>query len=220
MQPLAVSKQSYLHYLARRRIYGARNQFFKVKIAVPHIRIPPPRKFELFDITFYNPIRNPHTVYHALCVSNQDWTDFSFFQLTDMHIAKRNDAIFDTIAARKFAGVDLELPIADFFEKMDPEIFLNPRLRNCVEFLEFRSRANNFNIALRQVIAHAKRARSGGKTGLCPYVWRLGGFRENRRCAGAIFNRTVEFPIIARSTYWEVCIRATFSPLLYSTRQS
>ncbi len=161
--PHKITKFSYLRNLAQRNVYGFRDRFFKVRIAVPDIKIAPPRKFELFNITYINPNRNPHTVFHALSVTNQEWANFTFIQLSDLHIAQRNDLIFDTIAAKKFPRVDLDQPLQPFFEAMDPEIFTNPKLKGVVEFLDFRNRANNFNSALRQFISHANILASQGK---------------------------------------------------------
>ncbi len=161
--PHKITKYSYLHNLVHHNIWGFRDRFFKVRIAVPEIKINPPRKFELFNITYINPNRNPHTVWHALSITNQDWQNFTFIQATDLHIAKRNDIIFDTIASKKFARVDLSQPLQQSFEAMDPEIFTNPKMRGTLEFLEFRNRANNFNSALRQFISHANILASEGK---------------------------------------------------------
>ncbi len=161
--PHKITKYSYLRNLTHRRVYGFRDHFFKIRIAVPEIKIVPPRKFEIFNITYINPNRNPHTVFHALSITNQDWQNFTFIQATDLHIEKRNDIIFDTIAAKKFARVDLAQPLQQFFEDMDPEIFTNPKMRGAVEFMEFRNRANNFNSALRQFISHANILASQGK---------------------------------------------------------
>ncbi len=161
--PHKITKYSYLRNLAHRNVFGFRDRFFKVRVAVPAIKIAPPRKFELFNITYINPNRNPHTVFHALSITNQDWENFNFIQISDLHIEKRNDIIFDTIAEKKFLRVDLDQAIQKFFEAMDPEIFTNPKLRGMVEFLEFRNRANNFNTNLRQFIAHANMLASQGK---------------------------------------------------------
>ncbi|OLS12197.1 MAG: hypothetical protein RBG13Loki_4199 [Promethearchaeota archaeon CR_4] len=190
--PHKISKYSYLRNLAQHNVYGFRDRFFKVRVAIPPVKIAPPRKFELFNITYINPMRNPHTVYHALCVTNQNWENFTFIQATDLHIAKRNDAIFDTIATKKFLHVDLDQPIQSYFEAMDPEIFTNPKLRGVLEFLEYRNRANNFNSALRQFITQANILASQGKldfvlmTGdlidfvrISPYSSSLGAERSN-----------------------------------------
>ncbi|HMF29812.1 MAG TPA: metallophosphoesterase [Candidatus Lokiarchaeia archaeon] len=196
IHPHPAAKSSYLYNLTRRNVFGPRNQFFDVTVAVPLITIRPPRKFEIFNLTYYNPNKNPHTVYHALCITNQDWVNFDFLQLSDLHVAKRNDYIFDTIMAKKFAGVNSKRDISKLFEEKDPQVFTDPKYRTLLELIEFRGRANNFNTALKQVIIHANSLAKQGKLDFIIITGDLVDFVRISGAPPAMFEERTNFQVL------------------------
>ena len=59
-------------------------------------------KFVMFDIN----LTNSHINYHSLILTAQKWKDFTFFQITDTHLAERNDKIFEIVSKWKSESLD------------------------------------------------------------------------------------------------------------------
>ena len=55
------------------------------------------RNFILFDILFANSNLDKKINYHAIVISKNDWKNINIIQATDLHIAKRNDEMFNKI---------------------------------------------------------------------------------------------------------------------------
>lgn len=163
VKPHKVGRYSYLRSVSLRNIFGPRDLFYTIKIQVPPaVDVTPPRRFALYDLIYTNPNGNEQVNYHSVCLTTQDWENFSFVQLSDVHVAKRNDEIFDIIASRAYGSVDPTISLETYFARDDNEIFFNPRLRRVLEYMEFLNRANNFNNNLRQTISLLNReARQG-----------------------------------------------------------
>jgi Icc-related predicted phosphoesterase len=52
------------------------------------------RPFIMFDLQ--GPLQQ--TNYHSLVLTKQNWQDFTFIQITDLHLAERNDKIFEIVS--------------------------------------------------------------------------------------------------------------------------
>ncbi len=55
------------------------------------------RNFIMFDILFVNSNLDKKINYHAIVISKNDWRNINIVQATDLHIAKRNDEMFNKI---------------------------------------------------------------------------------------------------------------------------
>jgi len=55
------------------------------------------RNFIMFDILFVNSNLDKKVNYHAIVISKNDWRNINIVQATDLHIAKRNDEMFNKI---------------------------------------------------------------------------------------------------------------------------
>ncbi len=55
------------------------------------------RNFIMFDILFANSNLDKKINYHAIVISKNDWSNINIVQATDLHIAKRNDEMFNKI---------------------------------------------------------------------------------------------------------------------------
>ncbi|MFW9880896.1 MAG: metallophosphoesterase, partial [Candidatus Thorarchaeota archaeon] len=55
------------------------------------------RDFIMFDILFAIPNMDKKVNYHAIVISKNDWKNINVVQATDLHIAKRNDEIFNKV---------------------------------------------------------------------------------------------------------------------------
>lgn len=55
------------------------------------------RNFIMFDILFANSNLDKKVNYHAIVISKNDWKNINIVQATDLHIAKRNDEMFNKI---------------------------------------------------------------------------------------------------------------------------
>ena len=60
------------------------------------------RTIELYNLDRLSPARNVvERKYHAVCLTKRTWETFNFIHVSDLHIAKRNDQIFNLISASK-----------------------------------------------------------------------------------------------------------------------
>ena len=53
--------------------------------------------FLMFDLAYKLKIENERVNYHSVVVSKNKWEDFVFVQATDLHVADRNDNIYEII---------------------------------------------------------------------------------------------------------------------------
>jgi predicted MPP superfamily phosphohydrolase len=51
----------------------------------------------MFDVGFKRPNKSEWINYHSIVISKNEWTDFKFFHATDLHLAERNDRIYDIV---------------------------------------------------------------------------------------------------------------------------
>lgn len=89
-----------LEYLVKNEVFGKLKNFYKVDLKFEvssQIRSYLEEKnFVMFDIVsqFESYVR---LNYHSLVLYNKDWSDLTFIQATDLHLAERNDRIFGII---------------------------------------------------------------------------------------------------------------------------
>ncbi|MHA1733931.1 MAG: metallophosphoesterase family protein [Promethearchaeota archaeon] len=187
VEPHKVGQFSYLRSLALRNIFGPRDVFYTVTLSVPAVRIDPPRRFLLFDLMYVNPKRAVNTNYHSVCITRErDWSDFTFYQFSDLHVAKRNDEVFDLVATRKYKDVDFSLRIEDELKRADNRLFFDERLRRSMEFFAFLNRANNFNNNLRQMISYANREANQGRLDFIVFTGDLVDYLKIRILGGRV----------------------------------
>ncbi|GAB4325632.1 MAG: hypothetical protein Kow0069_31750 [Promethearchaeota archaeon] len=174
VEPHDVGKYSYLRSLALRNVFGPRDAFYTVYLKPP----PHPfsrgtrkkrqgrRGFVLYDLVYVNPNGSSDVNHHALAVYDRapgEWDDLTFFQFSDLHVAARNDEVFDVVALKAYRGVDPNLPVGRLESFSAERLFSDPRVRQTLQFHSFLGRVNNFNANLRQMIALANREAAKGR---------------------------------------------------------
>ncbi len=126
-------------HLFSTKIYEPPVWFFEVPLT---IEVPPSlpdkRTFRLYNLDRLSPDKGSivERKHHAVCLTKGTWDEFKFIHVTDLHIAKRNDQIFDMISASK---------------KSDQER------------KDFRKRYVNFNDHLRSLIKEANELAGKGE---------------------------------------------------------
>lgn len=89
------------NYLIKHKIYGGLNKFYTATISfnLSNEVIDFLRNFNfvMFDIGFTRPNKDNWINYHSVVVSKNEWKDFKFFHATDLHLADRNDRIYELV---------------------------------------------------------------------------------------------------------------------------
>lgn len=89
------------NYLRKLDVFDNLDYFFKItlefKITDEILKFLSTKKFVMFDILVEDINLDKEINYHAIVISKNDWTNINIIQATDLHIAKRNDEIFDKI---------------------------------------------------------------------------------------------------------------------------
>ena len=89
------------NYLIKHEIYGSMNKYYTAtiffNISNEVIDFLKSFNFVMFDIGFKRPNKSDWTNYHSIVVSRNEWTDFKFFHATDLHLAERNDRIYEIV---------------------------------------------------------------------------------------------------------------------------
>ncbi len=100
--------------LVKNQVFGELNRFYKVtiefRIGKDVIKFLKERNFVMFDICCPNNRIN----YHSVVVSKQKWQDFTFVHATDLHLAERNDRLYEII--KKWTETSIKENVEDFFE--------------------------------------------------------------------------------------------------------
>ncbi|TFG18867.1 MAG: hypothetical protein EU529_16985 [Promethearchaeota archaeon] len=105
-------------YLNTHHVYRYSDIFYKVTIEFELtkeiLKFLKHRNFIMFDI-IDETHEEPRINYHALVISKQKWKNFSFVQATDLHVARRNDKIYEIIKKWKkvFRGDYLDALLKD-----------------------------------------------------------------------------------------------------------
>jgi Icc-related predicted phosphoesterase len=101
-------------FLIKAQVFGELSKFYRVNVkftlSKEVLKFLKERNFVMFDI--YSP--NSSINYHSLVVSKQKWKDFTFIHATDLHLAERNDRIYEII--KKWTQSSVRESVEDFFE--------------------------------------------------------------------------------------------------------
>jgi predicted MPP superfamily phosphohydrolase len=105
-------------------------------------------KFILFDILYKSDKNLKKINYHSLVVSNNLWTNFKIVQATDLHLALRNDELFEKIS-EDYKQNSPELSKKQIFGKIDDlrKRIVNPNdlLRNFIKLMNQRVYRNDLD---------------------------------------------------------------------------
>ncbi|MFX1393183.1 MAG: metallophosphoesterase [Promethearchaeota archaeon] len=89
------------NYLIKHNVYRNLDIFYKVLIEFDLteevIEFLKRRNFVMFDIVQKIDIFKNRINYHSIIISKQNWDHFSFVHATDLHVAERNDKIYEII---------------------------------------------------------------------------------------------------------------------------
>lgn len=106
--------------LIKNHVFGELSKFYKINIeftlSKEVLKFLKERNFVMFDI--YCP--NSRINYHSLVISKQEWKDFTFIHATDLHLAERNDRIYEII--KKWTESSIRESVEDFFEKVKKKL--------------------------------------------------------------------------------------------------
>ncbi|MFX1503827.1 MAG: hypothetical protein ACFFDH_22890, partial [Promethearchaeota archaeon] len=101
-------------FLIKNQVFGEISKFYKVDIEFSLnkkvLEFLKERNFVMFDIHCPNNRIN----YHSLVISKQRWNDFIFIHATDLHLAERNDRLYEII--KKWTVSSITKSVEDFFE--------------------------------------------------------------------------------------------------------
>jgi len=90
-----------LSYLVQNNVY--RNLYIYYKVSIEFnltdeiLDFLKRRNFVMFDINQKIDQETIHINYHSVVVSKQEWNNFTFVHATDLHLAERNDKIYEII---------------------------------------------------------------------------------------------------------------------------
>lgn len=95
LQDVTCDDSSSRWHLISTECFSKKVKFFRVTLSLDesYSKISQERQFELFNLH----LGEQQCQKHALCLTRQDWSSFSFIHATDLHIAKRNDDIPELI---------------------------------------------------------------------------------------------------------------------------
>ncbi len=116
--------------------FDGRNTFFHVKytfkLPLDYQQMFRTRTFLLFDIVFHSRTGLKWVNFHAVCISRNDWRDFTFIHASDLHVAKRNDNILPVVIRnlRERTKKTPEKEKEDEFDKSIKDIPIEQRFLN------------------------------------------------------------------------------------------
>ncbi len=89
------------NYLIKYNIYSGLNEFYKAtihfKLSKEVLEFLESFNFVMFDLWQEMPNKEIRVSYHSIVVSKNKWSDFKFFHATDLHLAERNDRIYEIV---------------------------------------------------------------------------------------------------------------------------
>ncbi|MBY8979723.1 MAG: metallophosphoesterase [Candidatus Lokiarchaeota archaeon] len=89
------------NYLVKHEIFGSLNKFYSATINFSLtdevIEFLKSFNFVMFDILQQNPNKGDRINYHSIVISKNDWVNFKFLHATDLHLAERNDRIYEIV---------------------------------------------------------------------------------------------------------------------------
>ncbi|MFW9818588.1 MAG: metallophosphoesterase, partial [Candidatus Thorarchaeota archaeon] len=96
------------------QVYGVLDKYYRLSVeftlSKEVLNFLKGRNFVMFDIYYLNTQIN----YHSLVISKQKWKDFTFIHATDLHLAERNDRLYQII--KKWTESSIVEDVEDFFE--------------------------------------------------------------------------------------------------------
>ncbi len=114
--------------LKKNQVYGILDKLYRVSIefnlSKEVIYFLKGRNFVMFDINYLDTRIN----YHSLVVSKQKWKDFTFIHATDLHLAERNDRIYELI--KKWTESSIVENVEDFFKTVKKKLKLTKKKPN------------------------------------------------------------------------------------------
>ncbi|MFW9968779.1 MAG: metallophosphoesterase [Candidatus Odinarchaeota archaeon] len=106
--------------LIKNQVFGELDKFYKVSIefvlSKEVIHFLKERNFVMLDINGPNNRIN----YHSLVISKQKWRDFRFVHATDLHLAERNDRLYEII--KNWTESSIKENVEDFFETVKKKL--------------------------------------------------------------------------------------------------
>ncbi|NVM18475.1 MAG: metallophosphoesterase [Candidatus Lokiarchaeota archaeon] len=89
------------NYLNKHEIFGSLNRYYIAtiyfKLTNEITKFLENFNFLMFDIVFKRPNKKEWINYHSIVVSKNEWINFKFFHATDLHLAERNDRIYEIV---------------------------------------------------------------------------------------------------------------------------
>ncbi|MCK4384383.1 MAG: hypothetical protein KAW66_13870, partial [Candidatus Lokiarchaeota archaeon] len=88
-------------YLIKYEIYGSLSKYYTATLSFnlseEVIDFLKSFNFLMFDVGLKRPNKIERINYHSIVISKNEWTDFKFFHATDLHLAERNDRIYELV---------------------------------------------------------------------------------------------------------------------------
>jgi len=88
-------------YLIKYEIYGSLSKYYTTTLSfnlseevIDYLKS---FNFLMFDVGLKRPNKIERINYHSIVISKNEWTDFKFFHATDLHLAERNDRIYELV---------------------------------------------------------------------------------------------------------------------------
>ena len=89
------------NYLLKHEIFGSLNKYYSAtinfKLTDEVIKFLKSFNFVMFDILQLNLNKGDRINYHSIVISKNNWTNFKFLHATDLHLAERNDRIYEIV---------------------------------------------------------------------------------------------------------------------------
>jgi hypothetical protein len=163
---IPISNLSYLDtlspqdYLLKYKIYGNLSRFYRVfiefKVSKEVKKFLKSRNFIMFDLSFADAKIN----FHSIVISKQDWKNFKFVHATDLHLAERNDKIYDVI--KNWTESSIKKNVDDFLETAAKKLKIKRKIKHKEDSLDdikipLRKRLINPNNQFRKFIKLANR---------------------------------------------------------------
>jgi len=140
---IPISNTSYLEglspqdYLLKYNVFGNLTKFYRVsvrfKISKEVKNFLKERTFVMFDLIFSTSRIN----YHSIVISKKDWKNFVFVHATDLHLAERNDRIYNIV--KKWAESSVKRSVDDFFDTVAKKLKLRKKDKREKGLLEMRT---------------------------------------------------------------------------------
>jgi hypothetical protein len=142
-------------YLLKYQIFGNLNIFYRVSIKFSITKeiknFLEDRNFVMFDLT----ISQERINYHSIVISKQEWRNFQFVHATDLHLAERNDRIYNIV--KKWTESSVKRSVDDFINTVAKKLKLKQKSKDQDQSLSYltsplRKRLINPNNQFRKFI--------------------------------------------------------------------